>query len=228
MHAFVRRQLRQDPAWQQEHWGVPINQRDMLATHLSFTVMFIVGSCALGRIVTAREREAIVHLWRYVSTLLGTPAALLPCTFREAAELGALLNISEPGPDAGGQALARALMHSWRVDVPRQGRFRLSHFGDFMQGYARYTLGKEPADRLGIPDTGWKYVPPLLALLRFSSELLGLVQPTRRARGVELGRRVIYQRLEATLRGQPARYVTAREASALAACDARPGLSPAS
>ena len=217
MHAFVRRQLRQDPAWQHERWGMPINQRDMVATHLSFTVLFIAGSCALGRIVSARERDAIVHLWRYVSTLLGSSDALLPRNFRQAAELGGLLNISEPGPDADGQALARALMQAWRADPPRQGRFRLSRFGDFMQGYSRYALGKEAADRLGIPDTGWKYVPPVLALVRFGRELLGLIQPQRRARGVELGRRIIAQRLEATLRGTPARYVAPREASALAA-----------
>ena len=29
--------------WQLAHWGVPINQRDMVATHLSFTVMFVLG-----------------------------------------------------------------------------------------------------------------------------------------------------------------------------------------
>ncbi|HEX6242672.1 MAG TPA: oxygenase MpaB family protein [Polyangiales bacterium] len=216
MHAFVRRGLRASPAWRTERWGVPINQRDMVATHLSFTIMFIAGSSLLGRIVSGRERDAIAHLWRYVSFLLGTPDALVPKTFREAVEIGALFNLSEPGPDADGRALASALMAAWRADpLEGRGRWVSERFGDFMQGYSRYALGQEAADRLGIPDTWWKHVPPALALVRFTRELLGRLAPARNARGVEQGRRVIEQRLSSTLRGEPARYVAPREAHAL-------------
>jgi hypothetical protein len=218
MHAFVRRGLRCDAGWQTARWGVPINQRDMVATHLSFTVMFIAGCSLLGRIVTARERDAMAHLWRYVSHLLGTQPALVPKTFREAIEVAALFNLSEPGPDQDGRDLAQALMTAWRTDPHEgQGSWVTARFGDFMQGYSRYALGDEAADRLGIPDRWWKRVPPALALLRLSNELLGLIAPARRAQGVEQGRRVIEQRLMNTLRGEPARYLAAREAERMVA-----------
>lgn len=211
MHAFVRRSLRESQHWQPQTWGVPINQRDMVATHLSFTLMFIAGVSALGRIVSARERDAIVHLWRYVSFLLGTPDALVPKTFREAVEVGALFNISEPGPDDDGRALARALMAAWRADPPGGTRQAGRVFAAFMQGYSRYTLGDQAADRLGIPDTWWKRVPPALAALRLPRELISLLLPARRQRDVAVGRRIIQQRLHATLRGEPARYIATRE-----------------
>lgn len=215
MHAFVRRQLSAAPTWRRELWGVPINQRDMVATHLSFTLMFVLGVSALGRIVTTDERDAIVHLWRYVSFLLGTPDVLLPKTFRETAELGALFNISEPGPDADGRLLARALMSAWGVDAPRiGGRPDAGLFGSFMQGYARFVLGGQAADRLGIPDTWWQHLPPVLALLRLSSELYTLHVSGRGVEHIEAGRRIIERQLHATLHGAPARYVARNETAA--------------
>jgi hypothetical protein len=212
MHAFVRRGLAASPDWRKEQWGIPINQRDMVATHLSFTLLFIAGVSAMGRVVTRNERDAIVHLWRYVSFLLGTPDALLPKTFREASEVGALFNISEPGPDADGRALASALMAAWSAGGP-PGLARLpGHvFGSFMRGLSRYALGNEAADRLGIPDTRWKHLPPLLALVRMSFELLDLAVPGRRSRAIEAGRTLLDRHLSGTLGGKPARYVAPQE-----------------
>jgi hypothetical protein len=206
MHAFVRRKLAASPDWDALRWGVPINHRDMLATHLSFTVLFVAGACALGRIVTARERAAIMHLWRYVSYLLGTPDELVPKTFREAAELGALFNISEQGPDSDGRALAEALMAAWRRGGPR-GDTRVSDwFGSFMAGYSRYALGGDAADRLGIPNTPWKLVPAMLAMVRFCNELLDHAIPARAQGAVERGRRIVASHVELAMRGEPARY----------------------
>jgi hypothetical protein len=215
MHAFVRRSLLQSRDWRQDDWGVPINQRDMVATHLSFTLLFIAGVSAMGRVVTRDERDAIVHLWRYVSFLLGTPDTLLPKTFRETCEIGALFNISEPGPDADGRALASALMASWSAaGPPGLARIPGDVFGAFMRGLSRYALGDEAADRLGIPDTRWKRLPPLLALVRVSFELLDLAVPGRRARAVEAGRALLDRHVAGALRGKPAHYVAPQEMAA--------------
>lgn len=214
MHALVRAQLLASPSWQSERWGLPINQRDMVGTHLTFTVMFVSGAFALGRLISAREREAMIHQWRYVSFLLGTPDALLPKSYREAVELGALFNISEAGPDQECKALAAALVDAWGYggDADRPLSQRL--FGSFMVGYSRYALGKEAADRLQLPDTVWKRVPPALALVRLSSELLRLLFPNMKAGSVAAGRQLIDRHLELTMGGQPARFVASAEGHA--------------
>jgi len=214
MHAVVRAQLRASPGWQTESWGVPINQRDMVATHLTFTVMFIAGATALGRLISAHERESIMHLWRYVSFLLGTPDALLPKSFREAVELGALYNISEPGPDQDGLALAQALVQAWGFGVQPEPVLQQRLFGSFMVGFTRYALGRQAADRLQLPDTAWKHLPPLLAAVRLSSELLRRAFPGMHAGSVAAGRQLMDRHLEITMGGKPARFVASAEASA--------------
>lgn len=217
MHAQVRARLAASPSWQHEHWGVPINQRDMVATHLTFTVLFIAGVSALGRIVTRHERDAIMHLWRYVSFLLGTPDELLPKNFREGLEIGAIFNATEPGPDQDSRALAQALIQVWGSDakalkLPAARRA----FRSFMVGYSRFVLGGEAADRLGVPDTAWKFVPPLLASARLLGELVRIASPRGTQRAVAAGRVVVEQHLARVLGGEPARHA-ADEAGRVAA-----------
>jgi hypothetical protein len=208
MHAQVRARLAASPSWQRAHWGVPINQRDMVATHLSFTVMFVLGVNALGRLLTRDERDAIMHLWRYVSFLLGTPDELVPKTFREGLEVGAIFNATEPGPDHDSRELAQALVRAWgnhhaeALDV----RVLRRVFRSFMVGYSRCVLGGEAADRLGLPDTAWKYVPPLFASARLLSELIRVASPGGTERALARGKLVVEQHLERTLGGERASH----------------------
>jgi ER-bound oxygenase mpaB/B'/Rubber oxygenase, catalytic domain len=207
MHAQVRARLAASPSWQREHWGVPINQRDMVATHLSFTVAFILGVRALGRIVTRSECDAIMHLWRYVSFLLGTPDELVPKTFREGLEVGAIFNATEPGPDADSRALAQALMHAWGHDATAlEAPLARRLFGAFMVGYSRFVLGGQAADRLGLPDTLWKFAPPLYASARLLGELVRVTAPGGTGRALARGKLVVVRHLARTLGPEPARY----------------------
>jgi hypothetical protein len=178
MHAMVRRRLEREPGFPL-HWGVPLSQRDMVATHLQFTMTYLLGVAALGRLDTPREWHAVLHLWRYVSYLLGVRDELLPKSVREGLELVAIFNATEPGPDEDGRALASALLQLWqgrRLPMPQW------LVGRYLIGYARYVLGAHSADQLGIPRTGWQFVPPALALLRLPSELRQLVSASARER----------------------------------------------
>jgi hypothetical protein len=187
MHAMVRRSLWRSPRWEREAWGLPINQRDMVVTHLQFTVTYLGAALALGRVDTRAEREAVLHLWRYVSYLLGIRDELLPKSMREGIELLAIFNLTETGPDAGSVALAEALVNTWLTGPPSQGPLG-EKIGHFLVGFSRYFVGKRSADALGIPDTRWKLVPPLVAALGLPLELAQWLSPQLRAVGVHWGK----------------------------------------
>src|SRR4029079_10235172 len=109
MHAFVRHKLLRS-GWETDRWGGPINQADMAGTVLSFSVTYLIGLRLLGFVIPRRDREALVHLWRYVGRLLGVSDTLLPATEKESLRLLWLVAATQHGPDDDGRALARALL----------------------------------------------------------------------------------------------------------------------
>ncbi len=198
MHAQVRSSLRGSPEWDKSAWGTPLHQRDMVATHLLFTVAYLGAALAVGRIDTRKERDDVMHLWRYVSHLLGLRDELLPTSFADGLQLLAYFNCTEEGPDEDGVALAKALMAAWRQGPPTApwlGRW----VEKLLVGHCRYFMGSEAASSLGIPDTPWKYVPPGLAVLALPFELLQLLHPELRAWAVRRGRAQIAQRFSVPL-----------------------------
>lgn len=78
VHAAVRRALAHAPAWRHADWGLPINQADMLATNLLFSIGVVEGCRKLGAAFREDEVDALVHLWRYVGHLVGVDEHLLP------------------------------------------------------------------------------------------------------------------------------------------------------
>jgi hypothetical protein len=75
LHAKVRRTLlrRQGKrAWKTSEYGIPINQEDMAATLLAFSINTLAGVEYLGGVKLSRQnQEDYIALWRYVGWLLG-------------------------------------------------------------------------------------------------------------------------------------------------------------
>ncbi len=178
MHAFVRRKLLRG-GWDVARWGIPINQADMAATVLSFSISYMIGLRALGYIIPKRDRAAMVHLWRYMGRLLGVNDTLLAATEAEAIRLLWLVAVTQEGPDQDGRALAQALLA-----VPSayrgEGRFGrvLERFDRaFCGGLARYFVGDEAADTLGIPNNLWKLGCFVVAPFNLCLEAIGKIVP---------------------------------------------------
>ena len=186
MHALVRASLLRAPRWRIDPWGIPINQRDMVATHLQFSMSYLGAVRALGRIDTKEEQDAVLHLWRYVSYLLGVRDELVPKTYREGLELVAIFNATEDGPDADGVALAEALTRNWLEGPVAQGPYG-DLVGRFLIGFCRYFLGAREADSLELPDTAWKFAAPLVAAVSLPLELTQLALPRARDLGLRWG-----------------------------------------
>ncbi|MGY3334370.1 hypothetical protein ACVW0K_000469 [Streptomyces filamentosus] len=69
MHALV--DARFAPRWDSARWGRPVNQADQAATLGLFDATVIAGCRALGVRLTRRQRDDLMHLWRYVGHLMG-------------------------------------------------------------------------------------------------------------------------------------------------------------
>ncbi|KAF0808232.1 hypothetical protein A167_02740 [Alcanivorax sp. S71-1-4] len=178
MHAQVRAMLLKSGKWDMG-WGYPLNQWDSMATILEFSVIFINGLRALGFMFSRREREALVHLWRYVGYLMGVEERILPAS--EADGLRALYHAiatvcaSDDDTRQLGQALADApLQFAGDGALAR----RVARAERLLRiGYSRYVLGDAAGDALGLPRTRLKYIWPAQVPLRWSAELLRRALP---------------------------------------------------
>ena len=77
IHAIVRQQLNKQ-GWDNEYWGTPINQTDMVATHLQFSLLIMRGLRILGARISAEEAKGILHLWHLASWWMGIDLKRLP------------------------------------------------------------------------------------------------------------------------------------------------------
>lgn len=166
MHALVRQNVRQRPDWDAAELGLPINQVDMQATYLGFSVVHLLALRVTGVVVTARDAEAVMHLWRYIGWLMGVEPSMLYAE-EMAGRIGLYHNIlSQAPPDASSVALGRALMDEplYR-HYPRaawlRGRFnKARHLST-----VRLFVGAEGMRFLGLPPA-WPWYPVLTFLPR--------------------------------------------------------------
>ncbi|HVL02528.1 MAG TPA: oxygenase MpaB family protein, partial [Dongiaceae bacterium] len=169
----VRAMLLQSGKWKME-WGHPLNQADSMATILEFSTIFLTGLRALGFIFSKREREAIVHLWRYVGYLMGVEEHILPACEDDAMRAMYLMAATIPPPDEDTRALGQSL-----ADAPLKFAGdgwlaqRLARTERTLRiGYTRYVLGDKAGDALGLPRTAAKYFWPAQIPVRLGAELV--------------------------------------------------------
>ncbi len=207
MHAAVRRGLQRSPRWKTDDWGVPINQADSAGTLLLFSYIVVDGLERLGHVMSDREVEDFLHLWRYAGYVLGVDPELLCATRAEAALLWELLSSTQAPPDDDARALARALIESGRIaarssDEAATAEKRIP----FAYALSRYLIGDEYADHLGFPRSPWSMAFPVFRALNAGpgARLRALAPVDRLA--FELGRRYWRDVTAAALRGVPAAF----------------------
>ncbi|WP_043393934.1 oxygenase MpaB family protein [Archangium violaceum] len=86
MHAVVRRLIAQEGRWSPA-LGQPINQEDMAATMLAFSVVTLRALPKLGCDTSPRERQAYYHSWRVVGHIMGIQDELLPERYEDGEQL---------------------------------------------------------------------------------------------------------------------------------------------
>ena len=114
MHAMVRQRLLQNPKWNSELWGLPINEADSLATNVGFSMAMIYGCKLLGFYLPNKDIEAVLHLWRYIGYLMGDDADWLPKTTEEGLHCLLLIHLSnENNPDEESKTFAKDYLNSF-------------------------------------------------------------------------------------------------------------------
>lgn len=120
LHATFRGRLARHRDWDAAEMGLPINQTDMAATWLAFSVVFLAGARLMGVTFSRGEARAVMHLWRYACWLMGVDDAWLTDDEAEGRRLLFDILSTYRGPDETSAALGRALMEDVR-DMPYPG-----------------------------------------------------------------------------------------------------------
>ena len=164
MHAYARVSILKSEhhKWKTEDWGEPLNQWDMVATNLGFSLVFLDGIRSLGVNVKPEEAEGLFHLWKYIGYLLGIPVELLPETEEQAIRELYAWTITQPPADADTQELARALMlEPFSSNFP-PNQWQKKRVVQLHLAYNYFFLGAESCKAMGLPIKGWTIYPALL------------------------------------------------------------------
>lgn len=211
IHAFVRRMLTVSGRWDEEAWGVPINQADMGATNLSFSIALVHGVRTIGLKVSREEADAIVHLWRYSGYLSGVDLALLPTTEEEAWYRAEVVDLMQPTFDEGSLVLAKALRDATneRVDDPVR-RALMPVIMRYHDGLTRVVIGDEKADDLGTPHREWAGVVRRMAHVVSAIEGVRERLPLATTLAERFGNQMWQTAVKLELAGRPATFEAPR------------------
>lgn len=188
IHAMVRRHLQRHPQWDAAADGLPVNQGDMHATYLAFSVIFLFGQRLLGVPLTAREGRAAMHLWKYIGWLMGIDPRWLHDS-EQAGRVALFQNLlAQAPPDESSRQLGRPLM-----DEPLQRHYRRFAWlrGRWNRALhlsiARAFIGRRGMEALGLPTNVLPWYPLLSFLPRLGWHLLHRLVPGGHARLVRRG-----------------------------------------
>lgn len=207
VHAWVRRYLLQSGWWRTDLWGLPINQADMAATNIAFSVAVLHGTRQLGLRFTPEEADSVIQLWRYSGFLSGIDPGLLCSSEAEAMTWADLVTTVQPGPDEGSRQLARALRDVTyeRATTPLQ-RVIAELLARYHDGVTRAVAGDEVADGLGLGNPLWKFAVPLTRAVVTPFEIAREYLPGATYLSALAGNLVWQRAVDQELGGRPAEF----------------------
>lgn len=203
MHASVRRLIHRSGRWRPDAWGAPINQHDLLATSLLFSVVFVDGLRTMGLTVGPGEASDHLHLWRWASWLMGVRLELLPIDVDSGIALAELILLTQGPPDADARRLVGELLE------PSDDRRAMPR--GLSEGLIYGLLPRIQADGLGLPRTPWRHVVPASRVALAPAELARRISPRIEARMVRAGERYWQVAIARGLGGAPARFAPLRQ-----------------
>ncbi|RVU85622.1 DUF2236 domain-containing protein [Leucothrix sargassi] len=78
LHTLIRRAVFASDRWDKEALGMPINQLGLMGAPVIGSLVMGMASRKLGWKLTDEEVEAVLHLWRYVSHIMGYDNSVVP------------------------------------------------------------------------------------------------------------------------------------------------------
>jgi hypothetical protein len=191
IHALVRRHISEQPEWDVVRDGVVINQLDMAATQMAFSIVLLQGLKTLGWTMSGEDSRSLIHLMRYVGWLMGVEMELQPKNEHEGRRMlyHTLLSVVAPS-DTSGRALARALL-----DEPLERPYRVLPW--LRRRWEReknlsinlFFIGRAGMDNLGLPRRYIPWFPLMMMPVNLVTFAWGTRSPAARRRMAIRGRR---------------------------------------
>lgn len=190
VHAMIRRRVRGLPAWDAEAWGVPVNQADMAATYLGFSVVLLIGLRVMGMPISAEEGRAVMHLWCYTCWLMGVDEKWIRHSEQGGRKLLFQLLLTQLPPDESSRQLGHALMQE-TLQLPykhlRKLRVRFERARHI--SVTRLFVGARGMQALGLPRFVLPWYPLISAPFTFLWHGIHKLIPGGRARMIRVGRK---------------------------------------
>ncbi|HEX5354969.1 MAG TPA: oxygenase MpaB family protein [Aquabacterium sp.] len=208
MHALVRHQLLHGGKWDENKLGLPVNQLDMQATYLAFSVVQIVALKTTGVWLSTRESQAVMHLWRYIGWLMGVEPGLLSDDEQQGRAALYQNVLSQAGADESSVMLGRALM-----DEPLQRHYaNLPGLRGRMNkarhlSLVRWFVGTSGMRALGLPATLPWYPLLMMVPLAMRTTLIHLL-PGGLSAWAKRGRDTQRRYLQVLLGARPPQHLT--------------------
>lgn len=151
IHAQMRRLLLRSGEWDVAAEGVPLNMAHMALAATGFSSANLDLVRKLGVRLTDEERDGFMHIWHYVTWLLGVPEALLFSNEEEGAHLRRISHACELPPGEMSVGVAKGYINTvpdlMDVTDPRK---REKLMGDLFR-VSRALVGNELANALDYP-----------------------------------------------------------------------------
>ncbi|MEX2514227.1 MAG: oxygenase MpaB family protein [Cyclobacteriaceae bacterium] len=144
IHAFSRHFIQKyDNTWDFS-WGPPINQEDMMATNLSFSLLIYRGMRKAGVNLGQSDKEALLQYWKCIGYYLGLNMDFLPDSPKEAFELEKMIKRRHLRASSAGKTLIKSLLHHYQNGLLQPA------IAPFSADLMAYFLGKPISEVLDI------------------------------------------------------------------------------
>lgn len=151
IHAQVRRMLLDSEEWDVPCEGLPLHMAHMALASTGFSAIQLESARKLGVPLTEEESEGFMHIWHYVTWLLGVPEELLYRTEEEALHVRKIAGLCERPPGTMGAAVA----HGYIGTVPEllgvTQPAKQKRLLNALYRTSRALMGNELADTLDFP-----------------------------------------------------------------------------
>jgi hypothetical protein len=208
MHAYARVSILEEGKWQEADWGAPLNQWDMLATNLGFSIIFLDGLRKLGMKATEKEIQGLFHFWKYVGSLLGAPVDYFPETESEAIRAIYAWTITQAPADDDTISLALALSLE-PIDGPfpsKKWQRKLVYKTHL--GYNWFFLGETSCKTMQLPKTSWRIYPSIQRFFVSLSQPFVLRSGKSYNRSIQLNRKTQKKIVNAYLESHSRKSIT--------------------
>ncbi len=146
MHAAVRYHIQKSRQWNNIAWGKPVNQEDMVGTHLAISLIALRGLRKMGTDVSYDEAMDYMHLWKVAGFIMGIDERLLPDNGKEAFLLDKKIANRQFESSEAGKALTASLLNYVGEQAGKP-------MDKLPPAYMRFLLGDELSELLDIQKT---------------------------------------------------------------------------